>query len=136
MKKTWFGIILVLLVIVVSLFLLKDKSVIDNVINKVNLKKSTDLDKQKESIESGLTLDLVSPKNNTIYNQSLITITGMTSSNVEVFVNNKETVSDSNGNFSVEYELDEGENSLHITANDNLGNYTEKTITVFLESSE
>ena len=40
------------------------------------------------------------------------------------------------GNFSVNYNLDEGENLLTIVANDQAGNYAEKEMTVFLQTQE
>ncbi len=107
---------------------IKDESIIENkqdqevVINK----------KQNQEFF----LEINSPKDKQTFNQSAITISGKTAKNAEVFVNDQETKSDNQGNFSLTYNLDEGENILMIVANDDSGNYIEKQLTVYLESLE
>jgi cytoskeletal protein RodZ len=87
-------------------------------------------------VEQGLTLEITEPKENATYNSPAIKISGKTKANAEVYINDTQTKADSFGNFSVDYNLDEGENLLTIVANDSAGNYAEKEITVFLQTQE
>jgi len=87
-------------------------------------------------VEQGLILEITEPKENTTYTSSSIKVSGKTSSNAEVYVNDIETKADIDGNFFVNYNLDEGENLLTIVANDSVGNYAEKEITVYLQTQE
>jgi len=87
-------------------------------------------------IVQGLTLEITEPKENSTYNSSLIKVSGKTSANAEIYINDINTKADASGNFSVNYNLDEGENLLTIVANDSVGNYAEKEITVYLQTQE
>lgn len=79
-------------------------------------------------------LEITSPKENDVVSSSLLLVKGKTVVNAEVFVNDKETKADQNGNFSFYINLEEGENNLIIIMNDSKGNYIEKELTVTLES--
>jgi len=79
-------------------------------------------------------LNIESPKENDVVSSSLLKVTGKTVANAEVFVNDKETKADKNGNFFINVTLEEGENILTIIMNDSLGNYIEKELIVTLES--
>ncbi|MFH1971012.1 MAG: hypothetical protein ABIJ05_01355 [Patescibacteria group bacterium] len=79
-------------------------------------------------------LDIISPKDMDTVSSSPLTIKGTTVASAEIFINDKETKADKNGNFSVNITLEEGENILTIIMNDSLGNYIEKELTVTLES--
>ena len=79
-------------------------------------------------------LDITSPKEKDTVTSSLLTIKGTTVAGAEVFINDKETKADKNGNFSINVPLEEGENILLVIMNDDLGNYIEKQLTVTLES--
>jgi hypothetical protein len=79
----------------------------------------------------GLTLEITEPKANTTYTNPSIRVFGKTSAYAEVYINKIRTRADEKGYFSLNYNLDEGENLLTITANDKDGNYAEKEITVF-----
>ncbi|MFH1898904.1 MAG: hypothetical protein ABIJ82_00320 [Patescibacteria group bacterium] len=79
-------------------------------------------------------LHITSPKDKDTVTSSLLTIKGTTVAGAEVFINDKETKADKNGNFSINVPLEEGENILLVIMNDDLGNYIEKQLTVTLES--
>ena len=81
-------------------------------------------------------LEIIEPKENVTYNNPSIKVSGKTSAYAEVYVNDIQTKADEKGYFSLNYNLDEGENLLTITANDQDGNYAEKEITVFLQTQE
>jgi len=108
--------------------------------NQTNETDQTNINKPEipteEPVSSGLTLEITEPKANITYNSSSIKISGKTKANAEVYVNDTQTKADGAGNFSVNYNLDEGENLLIIVANDQAGNYAEKEITVFLQTQE
>jgi hypothetical protein len=84
--------------------------------------------------EEEIFIELTNPKDKDVVKTSLLNIKGKTVKNAEVFINDKEIKADALGSFSANLTLDEGENTIIISANDNLGNYIEKEITVTLES--
>lgn len=144
MKKYLFTIVLVILIIFGAFVVFKNKKVYDK-LNKIVPKKTisrtstTELEKKIEKEkpgEQGLTLELISPTDKNVVNTSKVTVSGKTSPNAEVFVNEKELKADASGNFSVDYDLFEGENEIFVAVNDSLGNYAEKSITVYLETNE
>jgi len=100
----------------------------------------TNLNQEKlptaEPVAQGLILEIIEPKENVTYNDPSIKVSGKTKANAEVYVNDIQTKADGTGNFSVNYNLDEGENLLTITANDSAGNYAEKEMTVYLQTKE
>lgn len=59
-----------------------------------------------------------------------ITIKGNTDSDTTIKVNDRLAVVDSNGNFSLNYQLSEGDNRLTITATDKAGNTTTQEVSV------
>lgn len=59
-----------------------------------------------------------------------LAVAGKTVSEAEVFVNELETVSGTDGRFWVNYRLDEGENSIIVVVSDVNGQTTEKELTV------
>lgn len=85
---------------------------------------------------SSLTLELYEPADGETVSSSTLKVSGKTAPNVQVFVNEKELVADGNGNFSTDIEIYEGENSVFIMVNNNLGEYVEREIVVNLESVE
>jgi len=89
-----------------------------------------------EPVSQGLILEVIEPKENTTYSSPSIKVSGKTSAYAEVYVNDTQTKADGTGNFSVNYNLDEGENLLTIVANDQAGNYVEKEMTVYLQTKE
>jgi len=89
-----------------------------------------------EPVLQGITLEINEPKSKTVFKSSSIKVSGKTSAYAEVYINDFETKADGAGNFSVNYNLDEGENLLTVVANDASGNYAEKEITVYLQTNE
>jgi hypothetical protein len=102
--------------------------------NQTNINQSTI--PTVEQVSQGLTLEVIEPKENATYNDPSMKVSGKTSAYAEVYVNEIRTKADEKGYFSLNYNLDEGENLLTITANDQDGNYAEKEITVFLQTQE
>lgn len=87
-------------------------------------------------VSEGLALDITSPVDTSTVNTSALQVIGKTSPNVEVFVNDQEGKSDSTGNFFINVSLVEGENILTIVVSDDSGNFAERELTVYLESTE
>ena len=81
-------------------------------------------------------LTLSEPLDGTTVYTSVITVKGQTVAGADVFINDAEIKSDTQGTFQTKLTLDEGENLIYITANDANGNYSEKSITVTYESSQ
>jgi len=146
MKKNFLMLFLILLVIIgVSLIFVNfNKKDGVNQLNKItqiipqkNILPTGNVNQpEREVANQGLTLEIISPKNKETVASSLITISGKTSPNAEVFVNEKQTKANAAGDFSLSYEVLEGENEIYVTANDEEGNYAEKMITVYLETNE
>jgi len=86
--------------------------------------------------EDKIELELISPKDGEVVNAPELTISGKTVANAEVSVDDKETKADKDGNFSVKTTLDEGENEVVVTVNDESGEMAEKSVKVSYESSE
>ncbi|HEX6977061.1 MAG TPA: hypothetical protein VF185_01710 [Patescibacteria group bacterium] len=86
-----------------------------------------------ETVSGDITLSVNAPTNGSTTTKSDIEVSGKTSANAEVFVNDLETTADANGNFKTTVTLDEGENTITVSANDSNGNYAEKDITVTYE---
>lgn len=89
-----------------------------------------------ESVSQGITLEINEPKANAVFSSLAIKVSGKTSPEAEVYLNDRQTKADAAGNFSFDYNLDEGENLLTVVANDASGNYAEKEITVYLQTNE
>jgi len=156
MKKTIFLVIILILLIGLSSYffiLIKKQSLNDfglknisqvfqnknnlhnnNQVNQANFNQSAT--PTTKTVSQGITLEISEPKANAFYNTSSIKVSGKTSAYAEVYVNDIQTKADGMGNFSVNYNLDEGENLLTIVANDQAGNYAEKEMTVFLQTQE
>ncbi|MCX7881085.1 MAG: hypothetical protein N2482_01045 [Patescibacteria group bacterium] len=141
MKKLVFIIFILLLVII--FYFLKNKKTDLKTLPKVLENKSDFLIKKEnyqseentfQNINQGLALEIIEPKNNTVVSDQSLTIKGRTSPKVEVFINEKELISDEKGNFEAVLTLDEGENSINVVASDNKGNYAEKEVIVILET--
>lgn len=79
---------------------------------------------------SQITLDVVSPQNNSTVKDGAIIVSGKTLPNADVFVNDKELKADAYGNFSTSTVLDEGPNIVVVAANDAAGNISEREIAV------
>lgn len=81
-----------------------------------------------------LFLNITSPKDGDVVEGSYLKVTGKTLPSLDVFVNDTETKSDKNGDFTTTIVLDEGENSVLVVVNDASGNYVESEFEIVLES--
>ena len=100
----------------------------------INQSETTQTTETTTNISEGLTLEVNLPVNNSTVNTVSTLVKGKTSPNVEVFINEKEIKADSNGEFSTTVVLEEGENYIIVSANDEQGNYAEKEVMVNLET--
>ncbi len=75
-------------------------------------------------------LTITQPKNNSAVTQETITVSGQTSPNAEIFINELELHADASGNFSSKLVLNPGDNEVDVIANDANGNYNGATINV------
>jgi len=91
---------------------------------------------QVNQTNANLALTVTSPLNGAIVKNSSISIQGKTVPKADVFVNDMETVADSKGNFSINLNLEEGENIISVSANDADGNYAEQELTVTYEPAQ
>lgn len=81
-------------------------------------------------------LTITSPlPDSTVYTPT-ISVRGKTVPRAEVSVNEKDTTADSSGNFSATLTLDEGENTIFITAVDDEGNSAETELIVTYEPED
>ncbi len=76
---------------------------------------------------SEILLDVVIPEKVSV---PILAISGSTTPGADVFVNETETIAGLDGRFSLTYQLDEGENTVIIVANDENGLFAEKEVTV------
>lgn len=83
-----------------------------------------------------LLLDVSSPADGLTVTASSLTVKGKTAPGAEVFVNERETVADAQGNFAVTITLDEGDNYIVVSANDQDGNSAEKELTIIYDTSQ
>lgn len=79
---------------------------------------------------------ILSPANQTVVGSPQLLIRGKTKPSAEVFINDKETIADADGNFATTLTLDEGENLIIVTANDAEGNVAEEELVVTYEVEE
>ncbi len=86
-----------------------------------------------ETVSGNISLSITSPSNGSATTSSSVDVSGKTTANADVFVNDQETTADANGDFKITLTLDEGENTITVSANDSDGNYIEKDITVTYE---
>lgn len=80
-----------------------------------------------------ISLSVEYPAHGSTVNSASIVIRGKTAANASVFVNEKELKADGNGNFFTAIQLEEGDNSFIVVANDDQGNYVEQEIMVTYE---
>lgn len=83
-----------------------------------------------------VSLELIGVSDGMTVNESPLLIKGKTTPDADVFVDNEELKAGKNGEFSVKVSLDEGENIIVVTVNDEEGSMTEKELTVNLETNE
>jgi hypothetical protein len=85
---------------------------------------------------SEITLTVTSPLSGSTVSSPKAIVSGKTDAKAEVFANEAEGIADANGNFSLSVALDEGENSIIVTAVDSNGKVAEKEILVTYEINE
>lgn len=80
-------------------------------------------------------LTIESPENGAIYTggDSMLTIKGKTDPSVRITINGNFVIMRDNGNFSHEFQLQNGDNKITIVATDDAGNRTEKELSVKYE---
>ncbi|MCX6705968.1 MAG: hypothetical protein NTV24_02575 [Candidatus Woesebacteria bacterium] len=101
----------------------------------VSSKKSTIGNSNNSEIKNNeISLEITAPKDGEILTKSPVSVTGTTVKSAEVFVNDAETKADESGNFKVSVSLDEGENEIFVTVNDQDGNNTESSVKVNLNT--
>ncbi len=88
----------------------------------------------KEVAEISLTIS--SPTSGSKTSMPKATVNGKTAPKAEVFANEAEGVADANGNFSLSVILDDGDNSIIVTAVDESGKVAEKEIIVTYDAGE
>jgi bacillopeptidase F len=79
-------------------------------------------------------LTITSPKDGSTLGSTDVTVTGKTVPDADVFVNDQSGKADTNGNFSINVALDEGQNQIVVSANDANGNAAEQDLTVTVVS--
>lgn len=137
--------IVIFFAVVVFIFLQKNNSAINKILNSKNentkvveeeTSKSADLVKETVSQSEKIFLEVDQPKTGTTVNNSIVNINGKTIPNAYIFINEQELKADINGNFASATTLEEGENYILIVASDDLGNSIEKDILVNLETTQ
>lgn len=81
-----------------------------------------------------ISLSITSPAPGTILKSPSVNITGKTSPNADIFVNDVATKANASGSFSINVTLDEGENNVIVSANDEEGNVAEQNLLVTVET--
>lgn len=83
-----------------------------------------------------LPLDISSPVDGLTVTTPSLTVKGKTAPGAEVFVNEKETAADVQGNFTVAITLEEGDNYIVIMVSNQDGNSAEKELTVIYDTGQ
>lgn len=97
---------------------------------------STPTPSEEADVSEGLTLTIASPTDKSTVTTATVTVSGTAAPLADIFVNDTDAKADTTGKFSVPVTLDEGENTIAISANDADGNYAEKQITVTYEPAQ
>ncbi len=88
----------------------------------------------KQPVSSN-TLTVIQPQNGAVVKNAQILVFGKTAPNADVFVNDKDTVADAKGDFSVAFTLEEGENYILVGSTDAKGNFAEQELSVTYSKS-
>ena len=91
---------------------------------------------QPTLLETKLELEILSPVDGLITSIPTIVLNGSSAPFTEVQIDDKVIKADMYGNFSTKITLDEGDNEIVITANNEDGDYVEKTLLVVYEPAE
>lgn len=140
MNKQRITIIVITIIIVVGVFFLSKHPKLKNIQTQSGnitnnptesaVKNNSATIVSEENTPSNFPLTITQPLNKSIIINQNISVSGKTTPNAEVAINDVDTKADINGNFSVNLMLDEGENIISVIGNDENGNYKEKEITV------
>jgi len=135
-SSRYFLIFVVLIVFVVLAFfaVYSKKSSVSSPNNNIPTSSSGVESESGEVNVSEISLEITSPKDGEVVTKSPILITGTTLKGADVFVNDAETKADEDGNFKVSVPLEEGENEIFVTVNDQNGNYAESSIKITLNT--
>jgi len=86
------------------------------------------------TVTGEIPLSITSPQSGTTVSTPNVVISGKTSPNADVTINDSDTKADAQGNFSLSILLDQGDNIITITSVDPNGKYAEKEIKVTLNT--
>lgn len=110
--------------------------------NKLQLKATDQAGNSSPITEQGLTydntppaLEISEPAPGTVFygSQNLVKIAGKTDPQTTILVGQFWAIVDQEGNFSLSYPAQSGENKLEIAAQDEAGNQTKKSLTIFYQ---
>ena len=91
-------------------------------------------------LDNSHSLNITSPANYHISKSSPITITGITSPNAMIAATAIEseslTTSDFQGNFSIEVDVEAGENIIQVTSYDQSGNFTQQDLSIIYSTAD
>jgi len=90
---------------------------------------------QVGSINKTPSLDIVSPQDRQIISDSVITVSGRTDPGTSLNINNKSVFVDSQGDFTTQIGIDNGQEQLVFTASNKFNKTSTKTLTVIGENS-
>lgn len=133
MVKKFFPVFLVILMlaIIYSYYQKNNSSA-----NKISVDQPSQSVQQPSGSSKTIFLEVSQPINNITVTNAVVSLTGKTIPNGEIFVDDQELKANANGNFSTSVTLDEGQNNIYVVASDDLGNSVEKDITINLESTQ
>ena len=83
-----------------------------------------------------ITLKILSPADGAVVTKPSLTVKGITVPGADVFVNDTQSNADANGNFAITIQLDDDDNYVVVTANDQDGNVAEQEMTVTYNSPQ
>jgi len=81
-------------------------------------------------VSGNISLVIQSPSDNQVVSTNTVTVTGITTPQAEVSINQIDTTADAKGYFTGTINLDEGANIITIVVNDSNGNFIEKDINI------
>ena len=127
-NSRYFLIFVVLIVFVVLAFfaVTSKKPLVNNSGSKVSTPSS--------EVGEEINLEITSPKDGEVVTKSPVLVSGTTVGGADVSVNDAEAKADANGDFKVSVPLEEGENEIFVTANDQDGNYAESSVKITLNT--
>lgn len=135
MGKPTLIISILIIICVVGIFILKAKNPPTPAMTSYQPTPSERIAPPSPTPQATILLTITSPTSMTVTTPT-ITVSGQTAPSADVFVNETQLSADSQGMFSTNVTLDEGENTIVIDANDVMGNSAEKELTVTYTPSQ